>query len=652
MDDRIKCPKCNQLALVDTKYSIIRDQLIRFTGKCLNCGYEVTPEEVFDELKTKFDLEKDFEHLERPLEYILDRVRNTDEEPRKQILQILVKVYEEKIRHDKSDKNFEEVFNKIVKFEQALQGRTLTTGELLYKKGLYLLPDEKGIEYLEEAFKQEDSNKKEIAEKLVGLYEQHGQFEKAIKFLDLGHQYREKPPEIPQCAEDLYNNLYLQNKGELLLKKGSYQDALKSLEQIKYTKEIMEYVRVTFTIERDKGEISKILEDSISPLNLEAKKLSFCAAYKAGELDIAKSILYEINEVDEEKKFGVEDPLSSAENDYYFLCLIQYLSATDIAKAYNVIKGAVWAEDNEGSIYNLFEIYLSFLKGKVFLDYAVSCSDTDLMKDAQAHFKRVINGAESSLVLIFDNPDLFPVPDSVGRRMFERPLKDWVSFFGKVEKIVPQAHQYMGYVYEALHDIGNALYEYKRAEELNQKVGNPKDAKIENKIMEFSLRMKGLHEKEWDRNLEELRKLTRELKKPQSEEAYQNIVQGINKFLVFAKEKLPQIVEDIEDVKGDIEEKKRPFRILPTFRDILEGALFSIYKVRTSDYDRFVLLTDDLEKNGHITPYVRSILNFIWFSCSPAAHSQVSPRVKDLKWEDAELIISAMLRFLSWSGEK
>src|SRR4030067_2342375 len=96
MSEINRCPKCKEVTLFNTSHRYIRDEWIRFTGKCLNCGYEVTPEEVFNQLKSKFDLEKDFEHLEKPVEYILDRCTRTDEEPRKQILQVLIKIYEEK----------------------------------------------------------------------------------------------------------------------------------------------------------------------------------------------------------------------------------------------------------------------------------------------------------------------------------------------------------------------------------------------------------------------------------------------------------------------------------------------------------------------------------------------------------------------------
>ncbi len=654
MNDRIKCPKCNQLAFVEAKYYIIRDQFIRFTGNCLNCGYEVTPEEVFNELKTKFDFNKDFEHLEKPLEFILDRTKSTDEETRKQILQILIRSYEEKAKDAWSEEEFEKLFNKAINCQQALEGRTLSGSELLLKKGRLRREKDskKAIEYFEKAFEQGDSNKREIAGELWQLYELQGEYDKAIEFLDFGYAHRARFPEISKFWEHRLYNLYLQQKGELLFEKGFYQEALQLFEQIKYKKEIIDSEKEGYVAENRESE-----EYFFELMNLEAMKLAFCAAYKAKKYDIVKSVLSKIQGKDP-LYFGVEYPFSyDTESVYYFLCLIEYFLETDQVKAYETIKNSEVVDEKEVDWFREFEAYLFFLKGKVFMTYALTTPSREnqkILSEAKDYFEKSIATAKKLPNFDPDDKEWIDEPP-----FYEGPVADWVHFFGKFEKIVPEAHRHIGEIYEALGDKLNAFYEYKKAEELNLKFNNPEDRELKNKKDNLSKIF-----------LENFKKEAENLAKIESKEISLDTTKRIISLLDSIKNSFPEHYEKTKQ-RVELYGKELPHDLLNPLRITAEEFFNKIYenkksrkKKSTENYFKelmskifkkskskdFLIKVEEMRKRDIINSYIENLLRLIWSIGSKGSHPP--PKyVKEFKLEDIEVIISAVVTFLRWYSE-
>ncbi|MDP2960682.1 MAG: hypothetical protein Q8N71_04585, partial [candidate division Zixibacteria bacterium] len=98
MDDRINCPKCNQETFENPRYMSVRGEMVLFDGKCVNCGYDITAEELYNDLKGKYDFERDFDIVERPLENILEKCGDRDLNLKYLILTFFLKVYDHKLK--------------------------------------------------------------------------------------------------------------------------------------------------------------------------------------------------------------------------------------------------------------------------------------------------------------------------------------------------------------------------------------------------------------------------------------------------------------------------------------------------------------------------------------------------------------------------
>ncbi|MDP3025244.1 MAG: tetratricopeptide repeat protein [candidate division Zixibacteria bacterium] len=648
MSEINRCPKCKEVTLFNTSHRYIRGEFIRFTGKCFNCGHEISTEDILDELNIKFNLKQDFEHLQEPLESILAQCKATDEELRKQILGLFVDIYGEKAQEAVEGEEFENSFNRFLNYKKALEG-SLTDGDIYLTKGLYRFNrnNQEGFKYLEEAFtKSEGSAKRNISLILWVFYERAGEFDKALEFLDLNNQLREKFPFIPKPLEECEHNDYLVNRGELLFKNGAYQEALELLSKVSYTREMVDALQ---SKEKKAGvEVESLLQKK----NLRARKIAFSAAFMIQERDKTEDIFSQINEIDP-LKLGIEYPFSDkTEYVHYFLCLMSYLSEKDKAKAYEFIKEADVIEgyehldkdDPEYFINEEFKIYLSFLKGKVFLEYALSSSCKDcrqLLLEAKDYFEESIGTARR--MPNFDNPEgieLDGLPP-----IYEGPIEDWVSFpdLGKFEIIIPKAHKYIGEIYEKLEDKVNAVYEYKLAEELNKKFGNSADCELEKKISTFSKAFFNKNIKDLQIEVENLPKITAKEIPFETTKRIIFKLDGIKDSFPKHYVRIKKLVEKIGDEMPDI--------LLNPLRTIAHEYLKKIYKGENKD-SSFSAKVKELWDQGKINNYVRSLLLLIWNVGKEGSHADEYPYIEELKLEDIEVVISAEVRFLNWYAEK
>jgi tetratricopeptide (TPR) repeat protein len=622
MSDRIKCPKCREQALTDTHYSLIRDELILFDGKCVNCGYEITAETLYEQLRNKFDLEKDFEHLEKPLDYILTKLKSTEEEPRKNILSLFAKVYGEKLSKATDDGEIEKYLNQFIYYKQLLEGITYSK-EQIYAEfaGAFMNKDKfrQAAGYWEKALAlyPTDSVVSAVFHMNLSLcYAYMGEYNKGVNLLEL--VCRRAPPDFPLTP---------------------FCHALK----IAYLMENGQYKEAT--------EFGKALTLPSELLGLDPVVHSFLlrAFVKIGDLENALAEFDNLvaSEPDHFTRLDFSFFVNNALGFEEFCSAVFTLLRKDTKKAYALVREIdidQLKEDcnEEDSVeYAALVIFVSFLKATVYCDYffAGGKKENQLLKDTKKY-----------LGISIDTWRVWQVGGDLGFDSWP-PRETWEVHFGSVDRIQPEAHILMGKIYETFGDSENAFVEYKKAAEYEDYGSNEV---LLQKIEETKLKLGGFADK----------LLEKVFAPPQSaiSETEQDTQNRISAVLLSIQETFPDIAEDFRKLVATHGFDKsiiltRARLIIEKFLHEIEGKSEELKITDTSVSEKgrrkpsFGERVRRLKDAGAFDKYIQSLMIMIYTIGSKGAHLYEDSNIA-LELEDVELTVLALQRFLSWYSKK
>lgn len=624
MTNKIRCPKCKAYLIIndDKHYFWIRDEFILVDGRCENCGYEVEAEYPYEQIMKKFDIEKDFEHLEKPLEILLDRVKSTEEETRKRILDCLIKLCQEKAKKSYNDEEVEKYLYKIVYYRQALEGRKYSEAEFYSELGIHyssLCKYDKAIECYKKALAADPDNGL-VRFLLSFLYERTKDFNKAIEHWDIIYKDKCKP------TDDYF---YLFRKGELLFKKGAYKEATDIFQQV--------------------GD----------DLKEEAKKYMLYAFVRLGDLDKALQVYYEWLRVglpDEKNKLDFAEPM-----DFYFFCGVAFvLLKKNIAEAFEYVRKIELDNDDDAGIQFLME----FIRGKIYLEYAC-CSEREtkekeeILRKADDCFKFVewLIQTDGSYAFFGHN-----IGDFFDNNLDVRYI--WEPLFDFAHRVLPESHRNRGIIFDELGKPDEALFEYGKAREYK---GYELDPDLKDRIEKAELKMLGHRQEKVKFEQKEVSEKKALLESPNYFEIDRD---SKNRVLLFLdsypykntfREEIERLTNLVEKLSFDA-----PYEILiPCRRILADRYLKEIWdnaikehpewkeelKEKINEKDRNKRSFNDkvkfLQDKNIITSYIRNILSFVWHVCSKNRHE-----VETLRIQDVEVVILATLRFLSWYKEK
>ncbi|MCJ7459313.1 MAG: hypothetical protein MUP17_10000 [candidate division Zixibacteria bacterium] len=138
MNDRIKCPKCGQETFENPRYYSVRDEMVLFDGKCVNCGYNITVEELYEDLNKRYDFEEDFTIVKYPLENILEKCGDRELNIKYLILTFLLKVYNGKLAKAEDEETIKRYLDKKIEYQEILENRKFSEKQILKQLAMEL----------------------------------------------------------------------------------------------------------------------------------------------------------------------------------------------------------------------------------------------------------------------------------------------------------------------------------------------------------------------------------------------------------------------------------------------------------------------------------------------------------------------------------
>jgi tetratricopeptide (TPR) repeat protein len=613
MSDRRECPKCKEQALTDTHYSLIRNELILCEGRCVNCGYEITAETLYEQLRNEFDLEKEFEHLEELLDYILTKLKSTEEEPGKSILSLFVKVYGEKIAKATDDKEVEKYLNRMISH------KTYSKEQIYVEFAKVFMNKDKfrqAAGYFEKALALHPTNFALIIETHLNLslcYAFAGQYNKAVEVLDVFCRGVHGLGPLTGLCHLL--------KFACLIENGQYKEAI-------------EFGRPLS------------LPPEFAGMKSFVHNLLLRAFVKVGDLENALAEFDDLVASDPDFfsrldfSFFVDNPLGFE----VFCSAVFTLLKKDIIKAYALVRQIDIDQlkedcDEKDSVeYAPLVIFVSFLKATVYCDYffAGDKKEQQLLKDAQKYLGFSIDTWrvwQSGEDLAFDS---YP------------PREIWESCFGNADRIQPEAHILMGKIYETFGDYENAFVEYKKAAEYQDYASNED---LVQKIEETKLKLGGLADKLLKQFFITLPHVPSE-EEQDAQERILSILSSIRGSFpdveeMFKKEiKLHGLINPniflrarlkVDELVDEMKEQRIGLR----GKHIVDSR-----KSKTYQAEEFYCDVWALKKAGIIDNYIMDVLLMIFAAGSAKARHYKS--LKTLEFGDVELLLMALCRFLNW----
>lgn len=688
MNERIKCPKCNQETFENPRYYSVRGEMVLFDGKCVNCGYDITAEELYNDLKGKYDFERDFDIVERPLENILEKCEDRDLNLKYLILAFFLKVYDHKLKWAREEKDIKWYFLKRNKFQQILEKRQWSEKEKF--KELARLMEEKynlfsaerptarydrfetgamaeigttDVERYYEYIISLDPSDPESYLDLARIKEGEeswpwqGPIDEAIKNyqswfeLSLTNYDSSSLPFLENEYKKILARLYIK-RGER--REGKDEDFMKALD---FIEKIDLNIKGSFhTLNIQKGVFlnEKIdyqeVQTRQAPFPVQVKGLELRAWFNLRDIEKALSVYDEIEKIcpnfmdhyhqpNKEKKeidgrtitryFDFYD----FDDSYLFACLTQlYFKTGKPHKLFEIYDRLYWnvlTEDlkENGPPYGciigdvLDYVLIPYLLGRSRFVYLQSLERSDetreLTEVCLEHFETVLLFYLGGLLLSWA-----PIP------AIYRPLQRLLPSPGTC---FTQCHCYRGELFERLDDFDNAFLEYKNAQKYS-----PEDQKIKDKI-------KRLRTKFTDDFRIEVENLT----KIETKEIPLDTTKRIISLLDSIKNSFPEPYEETKELLEKLGDT-RPYILLNSLRRTAEEYFNKIYKGPPDK--EFNEKVSELCDRNEINPYIKNLLVFVWSTGSKGSHP-LKQYVKELKKEDIEVVISAVVRFLSWYME-
>ncbi len=657
MNDKIKCPKCGQETFENPRYMSVKDEMMLFDGKCAICGYGRNAEEVYCDFKRKFDLEKDFNDLEKPLENILEKAENeNDSRTKHSILVDFVRSYDEKIKKAVCKTEIEKYFYKKMNYQQTLEEKEFSEKKILRELARVYKGKECSDSYAVECYKHIlslDPNDAKSHLDLAKACEDYGEYNEAAKNYEQWYQVL-----ITNCSHSIrliLENEYFKNLARLNVKKGESAKALDIIYKNINLKSYMELIRakpqmITSSVEE------MMLEDSHKSeftLLVQVKCIELRALVNLGNYENALSIYDEIEKIkadflqhyyseETEAEVSGSKTDTNIRRNYFdfcdlddtslFACLTRLFwekgKPYKIGEIYNKIfddynENDWYPESPLGPFWN--RLVISYLIGRSKFKYLQSVEQADkkreLVGEALWLFDMVLSFYEAVNILSIDYDipadDDIPAKFSPMRYLF--PMRGHCYF---------ECHYFRGKLYELLEDYDNAFAEYKDAEKYS-----PDNQEVKNKIK--NLRTKFIN----DLQIE-----AEKLVKIETENIPVDTTKRIMSLLGSIKNSFPEHYEETKELVEKLGDT-RPYILLNSLRRTAEEYFYKIYKgPKDKEFNEKV---NELCDRNEINPYIKNLLVFIWSTGSKGSHP-LKQYVKELKKEDLEVVISAVVRFLSW----
>ncbi len=642
--------------------------MILFDGKCINCGYDVTTEELYNDLKKKYDFEKDFGDIEKPLENILEKCGDEDLKTKYLILTFFVNVYDEKSKKAVGKEETEKYFYKKIKYQQILEEKEFSEKEIIRELARINNAKEYGDLYAVEYYKQIvslDPNDSISYLDLAMVEEKLKHYDEATNIYKTWYQLSLKNCDI--CYRLPLYNEYLKNIARLFLKKAevltrgyggseSLRDAKKGF--FKPVLDFIEKIDLKKTADVVKTQLpwDASSYEERNRKNVYSKQFPFPVQVKGLELRAL------VDSEDYEKALNTYDEIVKISPDFIDHYYCEEIRTSIIGSKpytytdrsyfdfYDLEDSSLFASLTEmyweigkpnkiGEIYyKIFEDYgyhgsdwgdfwffslLPYLLGKSMFIYLQSISKSDIKKqlinECLTFFKIVLDFYHYTHTIMQGDEDVSPLYE---------PLVELMPGEGSIN----ESHFYRGELYELLNDYDNALAEYQSAAR-----GILNNLKVKNKIE--NLRKNFIN----DFKIE-----SENLAKIETKEIPIDTTIRIMSLLGSIKNSFPEHYKETKILVEKIGEEM-PHKLLNPLRCIAEEYFNKMYK--GSRRKSFRTKVKELLDRNEIDGYIKNLLELIWSIGSRGSHPAPN-YVKHLKLEDIEVIISAEVRFLNWYMEK
>lgn len=665
MSDKVKCPKCGQETFENPRYMRVKDEMMLFDGQCTICGYGRNAEEVYNDFRRKFDLEKSFDDLEKLLENILEKAEDEDDSRTKHsILVDFVRGYDGKIKKAVGKTEIEKYFYKKMNYQQTLEEKEFSEKEILRELARIYKGKEYGDSYAVECYKHIlslDPNDAKSHLDLAKASEDYGEYNDAAKNYEQWYQLL-----ITNCSQSnrlIWENEYFKNLARLNVKKGESAKALDMIYKNINLKSYMEAVKEKLKMppssveEMMPGDFHK---DKFT-LPVQVKCLELRALVNLGKYEKALSVYDEIEKIKPDflshyYSEETETVVSGSRTDtnirrnYFdfcdfddtslFACLTKLFwekgKPYKIGEIYNKIFDDYNENDwePESSLGEFWDrLVIPYLIGRSKFKYLQSLEQSDkkseFVRESLWLFDMVLSFYEGINILSVDHDILTAddIPTEFSPMSYLFPRRGNCYF---------ECHYFRGKLYELLDDYDNAFAEFKTAQRYD-----PDNQEIKNKIEEL-----------WKRFINALHIEAANLEKLDTEKISVDTTQRILSILDSIREAFPKHYEKVVR-KLSRKELDDIYLDLRRFTETHLNKIYTVENRNSIEGKSFLGKVRELQDDDKINPYIRSLLELIWHVCSDGIHDHSeNPYIEDLKLEDIEVIISAEVRFLNWYIEK
>ena len=693
MNNTIRCPKCSGQQLEGGRSLLIRDEFVDYFGKCLTCGHEINVDDVLEQLRRKFDFEKELEILEAPLENVLAKAQTEhQEETRKRMLELLIEIYEYKARQNSNDTEVEKYVYKKISCEQALAGRKFTENELMYYFANFYVDKNqaKALEYLKKAESIIAPTTSKEFKVILDIYTRRHEWEQAIRNLEA--LFEAKCSEIEQIFEPTnfveptaYQNLdvskkikvkesldslknaayqklewdYLVAKVLLLFQKEGYKEALDCLKKLEILWESYQAFILTSAgySEESKGKVndtSLLSQDGHKESSVWIKEQMIKALVMIGDYHEATRIFNSIPLLNPDY---VIDP---EEDPFYFVSLVKTLIEIDMLTALHLMKTM-----NPSQFSNDIALFAHFLKGQVLLKYYFETNNEDktLLTEAKEAFNSVLTIHRSNTL---DES----MSDFLANCLEPLDPKIWESLFGPIERVLPDTYTCLGKIFNELGLEEEAIVSFKKVEEWKK---YSKEHDIHERIKEIRIKLGRREAKLLEEKMNELQKGLGLFSLPEPDEKIAKRIlfnlKSIMEQLSEIEEQLTEIKELIPKIRNYVDNwQKVGFEISDVLHDcrkIIES-LFDkvcekaekkhpgivpkvIYKDSKPSKPGFNDKIIALRRKEVINAYIGRLFSLVWDVGGKSGHTKPSLSwVEKLEIEDVEVIVSSVVRILNW----
>ncbi len=672
MDDRINCPKCNQETFENPRYYSVRGEMVLFDGKCVNCGYDITAEELYNDLKGKYDFEEDFDIVKWPLENILEKCSDKDLNIKYLILTFFIRIYDDKLRNAIDHEKITQYFDKKIQYQQVLERRKFSEKETL-RELARIFENKPGLSisakgYYEQIISLDLGDPKsylDLANAITEGWYFDSFFNEAINNYKLWFELSLK--NCDPYSRIAIENEYYKNLARLYIRKGGREDLRKALELIeKIDLKTIADSNVTkahmVAFEREKIVLEEEIQAKELPFPILVRALELRALVRLEDFERAIKVYDEIEKIDPsfmEHYYYKETKNTKVGNvqvieGLYFYHLFYDLEDSRLFANLTELYWKIGRPRKIGEIYlsTPFPVYTDYSE----IEHMVNIPLEDRTKILVREYFELMVIAYLTAKSMFTYIQTEERQDSKDYlinyclKLFESASTfyvgllaiDWMRFpeiyiplidlIGEYENCQTDCHIHRGELYKLKNDYDNAFAEYKNAQ------------RYDPDNQEIIIKIENLREK----FISDLHIEVENLNKIETKDIPVDTTKRIMSLLGSIKNSFPEHHEETKELVEKLGDT-RPYILLNPLRRTAEEYFYKIYK-GSKDKD-FLEKVNELCDRNEINAYIKNLLVLIWSIGSRGSHP-LPQYVKDLKLEDIEVIISAEVRFLNWYMEK